>query len=247
MSSRLSRAGSKKLSDAELVCLAVAQVLLGARSEHHWLRMYYGRLGHLFPYLPKQPGYHQRGKTCTPLICQTTLHLATLFPSGPTGGACWTPPRVPCGTSRPTVAPNPSFGSTWRWCGRRSPATPTTRAELMVRAAGEPARPPVPGRLCSAHRAPAADTAMSSTVSRLCVVRPGGEDLPQPPLPTAGVEAFGSFSRRAAARHRADRGPTSRLGAAAYGRHVRGFAVLVCCSSRRSRRCSAYAPPTVGR
>ena len=43
---------AKKLSDAELVCLAVAQVLLGARSEHHWLRMCYGRLGHLFPYLP---------------------------------------------------------------------------------------------------------------------------------------------------------------------------------------------------
>src|SRR5512142_62529 len=37
----------KKLSDAELVCLAVAQVLLGARSEHHWLRLCYGRLGHL--------------------------------------------------------------------------------------------------------------------------------------------------------------------------------------------------------
>jgi hypothetical protein len=29
----------KNLSDAELVCLAVAQVLLGARSEHHWLRL----------------------------------------------------------------------------------------------------------------------------------------------------------------------------------------------------------------
>jgi hypothetical protein len=42
----------KRLSDAELVCLAVAQVLLGARSEHHWLRMCYARLGHLFPYLP---------------------------------------------------------------------------------------------------------------------------------------------------------------------------------------------------
>jgi hypothetical protein len=36
----------KRLSDAELVCLAVAQVLLGARSEHHWLRMCYCRLGH---------------------------------------------------------------------------------------------------------------------------------------------------------------------------------------------------------
>ena len=45
----LARAGRpKKLSDAELVCLAVAQVLLGARSEHHWLRLCYGRLGHLF-------------------------------------------------------------------------------------------------------------------------------------------------------------------------------------------------------
>ena len=41
----------RRLADAELVCLAVAQVLLGARSEHHWLRMCYARLGHLFPYL----------------------------------------------------------------------------------------------------------------------------------------------------------------------------------------------------
>ena len=52
----------KRLTDAELVCLAVAQVLLGARSEHHWLRMCYGRLRHLFPYLPKQPGYHKRSR-----------------------------------------------------------------------------------------------------------------------------------------------------------------------------------------
>ena len=56
----------KKLSDAELACLAVAQVLLGARSEHHWLRLCYGRLGHLFPYLPKQPGYHKRVKAAAP-------------------------------------------------------------------------------------------------------------------------------------------------------------------------------------
>jgi hypothetical protein len=35
----------KKLSDAELVCLAVAQVLLGARAQHHWLGMCYARLG----------------------------------------------------------------------------------------------------------------------------------------------------------------------------------------------------------
>jgi hypothetical protein len=41
-----------KLSDAELVCLAVAQVLLGCNSERRWLRFADRRLGHLFPYLP---------------------------------------------------------------------------------------------------------------------------------------------------------------------------------------------------
>ena len=34
----------KKLSDAELVCLAVAQVLLGARSEHHDTHQTFGSL-----------------------------------------------------------------------------------------------------------------------------------------------------------------------------------------------------------
>src|SRR6201981_190829 len=71
----------KKLSDAELVCLAVAQVLLGARSEHHWLRMCYGRLGHLFPYLPRQPGYHKRVKAAAPLLAAAIGHLARQSPS----------------------------------------------------------------------------------------------------------------------------------------------------------------------
>ncbi len=34
----------KRLADAELACLAVAQELLGVRSEHHWLRICYARL-----------------------------------------------------------------------------------------------------------------------------------------------------------------------------------------------------------
>jgi hypothetical protein len=41
-----------KHTDAELVCLAVAQVLLGVASERRWLRLAHQRLGHLFPYLP---------------------------------------------------------------------------------------------------------------------------------------------------------------------------------------------------
>jgi len=93
----------KKLSDAELVCLAVAQVLLGARSEHHWLRLCYGRLGHLFPYLPKQPGYHKRVKAAAPLICKATFYLATLCPSWSDDLRLLDGTPVPCGTSRQTV------------------------------------------------------------------------------------------------------------------------------------------------
>jgi hypothetical protein len=68
---RPARAGPgrpEKLSDAELVCLAVAQILLGARPEHHWLRMCCARLGHLFPCLPHQPGYHKQLEAAAPLL-----------------------------------------------------------------------------------------------------------------------------------------------------------------------------------
>jgi hypothetical protein len=93
----------KKLSDAELVCLAVAQVLPGARPEHHWLRLCYARLGHLFPYLPRQPGYHKRLKAAGPLLAAAMSHLARQPPSwyDPVRLIDATP--VPCGTSRETV------------------------------------------------------------------------------------------------------------------------------------------------
>ena len=93
----------KKLPDAELVCLAVAQVLLGARSEHHWMRLCYARLGHLFPYLPKQPGYHKRLTAAAPLICKTMAYLATQCPSWSDGLRLLDATPVPCGTSRQTV------------------------------------------------------------------------------------------------------------------------------------------------
>jgi hypothetical protein len=37
------------VTDAELVCLAVAQVLLRYNDEHHWLGAARSRVGHLFP------------------------------------------------------------------------------------------------------------------------------------------------------------------------------------------------------
>ena len=49
-----------RISDAEFVTLAVMQALLGYPSEARWLRFAGQRLRHLFPYLPKQPGYNKR-------------------------------------------------------------------------------------------------------------------------------------------------------------------------------------------
>jgi hypothetical protein len=46
---RLGPGRRPRRSDAELVCLAVAQARLGARSERHWLRFAHTRPGHLFP------------------------------------------------------------------------------------------------------------------------------------------------------------------------------------------------------
>src|SRR4029453_18375437 len=60
------------LTDAELVCLAVAQALLRYDDEHHWLRAAPARVGHLFPRLLSQPEYNRRPQS---------------------GCGCWTAPR----------------------------------------------------------------------------------------------------------------------------------------------------------
>jgi hypothetical protein len=49
-----------KLSDAELLTLAVMQVLVGHANETGWLRYATSHLSHLFPYLPGQAGYNKR-------------------------------------------------------------------------------------------------------------------------------------------------------------------------------------------
>ena len=49
-----------KLSDAELLTLAVIQALLGFSSETRFLRHASAHLRHLFPYVPGQSGYNKR-------------------------------------------------------------------------------------------------------------------------------------------------------------------------------------------
>lgn len=91
------------MSDAELVCLAVAQVLLGFDNEHRWMRFAYCRLGHLFRYLPKQPGYHKRLRAAAPLLAKAISRVARVSPSWCDELRLIDATPLPCGSSRETV------------------------------------------------------------------------------------------------------------------------------------------------
>jgi len=56
------------LTDSELVCLAVAQALLGHRSEARRLRFARKHLTGMFPYLPQQSSYNKRLRAALPLV-----------------------------------------------------------------------------------------------------------------------------------------------------------------------------------
>ena len=100
---RLGPGRRPKLSDAELVCLAVAQVLLGCNSERRWLRFAGRRLGHLFPYLPTASAYNRRLRRATPLVVLAIQDVATHTPSWHDQLRLVDSTPVPCATSRETV------------------------------------------------------------------------------------------------------------------------------------------------
>jgi hypothetical protein len=92
-----------KLTDAELVTLAVMQALLGYTSESRWLRHARAHLRHLFPYLPAQPGYNKRLRAAAGLITSVIRMLAvdtTLWTDD-----VWVVDSTPveCGRSKETV------------------------------------------------------------------------------------------------------------------------------------------------
>lgn len=92
-----------KLSDAELVCLAVAQVLLGYGSERQWLRVAGRRLGHLFPYLPTPSAYNRRLRRAAPLVALAIRDLALHTPSWCDQLRLVDSTPLPCAASRETV------------------------------------------------------------------------------------------------------------------------------------------------
>jgi hypothetical protein len=110
-----------KLSDAELLTLAVLQALLGYTSEARFIRYAKTHLAALFPYIPKRPGYNKRLRAATTMMRHVTAALTRrcvgfhddiwLVDSTP----------VECGRSRETAKRSDLAGwATYGYCASHS-------------------------------------------------------------------------------------------------------------------------------
>ncbi|MFJ8364493.1 IS982 family transposase [Streptomyces sp. NPDC093984] len=110
-----------KLTDAELVTLAVMQAMLGFTSEAKWLRHARAHLRHLFPYLPQQPGCNKRLRKAVELLRRITRLLAT--DTSVWSDDVWIVDSTPveCGRSRETVKPSELAGwAEYGYCASHS-------------------------------------------------------------------------------------------------------------------------------
>jgi hypothetical protein len=128
-----------KLSDAELLTLAVMQVLLGHDNETGWLRYANAHLPHLFPYLPGQAGYNKRLRKSAMQLQAMIRLLAedTDVWSDDTWLIDSTP--VECGRSRPTAQNSNLAGvAGYGYCASHSRYFWGLRLHLVCTPAGLP-------------------------------------------------------------------------------------------------------------
>ncbi len=160
-----------EVTDAELACLAVEQVLLRYDDERHWLRAAAKHVGHLFPRLPGQSEYNERVKAAAPLMEATLRWLADHTPGSAELLRLMDATPVPCGQSAVTARRSGLFGyagygycpshSRWYWgdkllitctCdgtvtgfGLASPKLSGEREQARQMLKDQPANRPAPG------------------------------------------------------------------------------------------------------
>ena len=128
-----------KITDAELITLAVLQALLGYHKEARWIRHARASLTHLFPYIPKQPGYNKRLRTLGAQITHLirVLALDTDLWQHPVRIADSTP--VECGRSRDTVTRSDLAGwASYGYCASHSRRFWGLRLHLITTVHGLP-------------------------------------------------------------------------------------------------------------
>jgi Transposase DDE domain len=128
-----------RLSDAELVTVAVLQALLGFSSETRWLRHARKHLQEWFPYLPNQSGYNKRLRRAAGLIAAFIRVLAA--DTANWNDDIWLIDSTPveCGRSRPTTKRSQLAGwAGYGYCASHSRFFWGLRLHLICTMAGLP-------------------------------------------------------------------------------------------------------------
>jgi hypothetical protein len=128
-----------KLSDAELLSLAVLQALLGFTSETRFLRHARVHLGSWFPYLPHQSGYNKRLRKAEDQLRAVIRLLATDTELWDDDTWVMDSTPVECGRSRPTVERSELAGwASYGYCASHSRWFWGLRLHLVCTPAGLP-------------------------------------------------------------------------------------------------------------
>lgn len=93
----------RRVTDAEVVTLCVAQAFMDISSDREFLAVCAQRLGHLFPELPRQPGYHKRRRRLTETIEWLIGVFAAECPGGQDEVVLLDSTPVECGRSVETA------------------------------------------------------------------------------------------------------------------------------------------------
>jgi hypothetical protein len=199
------------VTDAELVCLAVAQVLLRYNDERHWLRAAPSRVGHLFPRLLEQSEYNARLKDAAPLLEAALRWLASHTPASAEPLRLMDATPISCGQSRTTSQRSNLFGwagygyesahSRWYWgvklllittadgtvtgFGLANPKLFGEREATRQILGGQPANRPAPGTAVVTDKGlSGADSEQFFTDLELLLIRPARKDEKTPrPFP----------------------------------------------------------------
>jgi len=93
----------RMVTDAEVVTLCVAQSIMGIPSDPRFLAVAAKRLDHLFPRLPKRPGFHKRRARLADTIEALIAEFASHSPGWEDDLVLVDSTPVECGRSRETV------------------------------------------------------------------------------------------------------------------------------------------------
>jgi hypothetical protein len=128
-----------KLSDAELVTLAVLQALLGFTSEARFVRHARTHLRPWFRYLPDRPGYNKRLRRSGQLMHHAIAFLARACPSFTDDVWLVDSTPVECGRSRETANRSDLAGwATYGYCASHSRFFWGLRLHLITTPSGLP-------------------------------------------------------------------------------------------------------------